>query len=167
MTLLLRSCQRCHTHGSPTPTSTYIPSIHLLSHLLTSSSTDDATKNKGDLIVVPSTTSWHLLQLMDVNTALNPLLKRRRKDSYKAMKGHVGGDTADAAVAAVAAAGYTYTYSIDTMGCQMNSADSERMEAQVCPPTHVPLSPTLTHPLTPILTYVSLTPTHTPPSWWS
>ena len=83
-------------------------------------------QNKGDLVVVSSSTSWHLLQLMDVNTALNPLLKRRRKDSYKAMKGYPGGDANEAE--AVAAA---YTYSIDTMGCQMNSADSERMEAQV------------------------------------
>ena len=166
MTLLLRSCQRCLTHGRLSHTYLYHSNSPSLtpSHIINNRRRE---KNKGDLIVVPSTTSWHLLQLMDVNTALNPLLKRRRKDSYKAMKGHVGGDTADAAVAAVAAAGYTYTYSIDTMGCQMNSADSERMEAQVYPPTHVPLSPTLTHPLTPILTYVSLTPTHTPPSWWS
>lgn len=84
-------------------------------------------------MVVPSSTSWHLLQLMDVNTALNPLLKRRRKDSYKAMKGgHViRGDAANEADTVASSSASAYTYSIDTMGCQMNSADSERMEAQV------------------------------------
>ena len=111
--------------------STYLPtpllSIHPLTYSLTSSIPCHNDQNKGDLTVVSSSTSWHLLQLMDVNTALNPLLKRRRKDSYKAMKGYPGGDANEAETAAAAA----YTYSIDTMGCQMNSADSERMEAQV------------------------------------
>ena len=104
-------------------------------------------------MVVPSSTSWHLLQLMDVNTALNPLLKRRRKDSYKAMKGGhvVGGDAAKEAdtVASSSASASTYTYSIDTMGCQMNSADSERMEAQVDRPhtSYTPHSTTQPLPL--------------------
>lgn len=95
--------------------------------------------NKGDVVIVSAqskaertedaTTSWHLLQLLDVNTALNPTLKKRRRDSYKSTKGIKNDETDpnneddESKV--------NYTYSIETMGCQMNSADSERMEAQL------------------------------------
>lgn len=62
--------------------------------------------------------SWHVLQLTDVNTAVNPFLLKRRRDSYKMIKGMNP--------APVTEIQNKLMYSIETMGCQMNSADSER-----------------------------------------
>ena len=68
--------------------------------------------------------SWHVLQLIDVNTAVNAVLLKRRRDNYKMLKG-----LPSESVGAIS--GSELTYSIETMGCQMNSADSERMEGQL------------------------------------
>ena len=76
--------------------------------------------NKGDLKIVPSKDqygipTWYIIQLMDVVTKLNKVLVKRRRENYLAMKGATS----------------SLTYSIETMGCQMNIADSERMEGQL------------------------------------
>ena len=97
--------------------------------------------NKGDLIVLSarkvqkssgsqvqdhiSDVSWHVLQLIDVNTAVNAVLLKRRRDNYKMIKG-ISSKQSDEIDMSPA-----MTYSIETMGCQMNSADSERMEGQL------------------------------------
>ena len=86
--------------------------------------------NKGDISVVSSANAsapaFHVVQLVDVQARLTPQLTRRRKDSYLQMnnvlrKDEAVGNTASSPL----------TYYIDTMGCQMNVADSERMEGQL------------------------------------
>jgi tRNA-2-methylthio-N6-dimethylallyladenosine synthase len=91
--------------------------------------------NKGDISIVSSrreipavgvpegTVTWHVMQLLDVNNALNPTLKKRRKENYKALKGVNENSEREAKE--------TMSYFIETMGCQMNVADSERMEGQL------------------------------------
>ena len=57
----------------------------------------------------------HLLQLLDVSVKLSPLLTKRKSESLRLHhknKEHL-------------------TYNIETMGCQMNVADSERIEGQL------------------------------------
>jgi tRNA-2-methylthio-N6-dimethylallyladenosine synthase len=92
------------------------------------------TSNKGDVKVVASYGSktgdtasadstsqmWHVVQLIDVMAKLSPQLAKRRKDTYDALKG-ISTSTTNA----------PGKYFIDTMGCQMNIADSERMEGQL------------------------------------
>ena len=76
--------------------------------------------NKGDVVIVSSVNDknlerWHLLQLLDVSTRLSPSLIKRKADS---MKLHHNGKK-------------DLKYVIETMGCQMNVADSERIEGQL------------------------------------
>jgi len=61
--------------------------------------------------------SWHVLQLVDVRSRLSMALSRRKQKN-----------PADPSQPAVAA---TMTYAMETMGCQMNVADSQRMEGQL------------------------------------
>ena len=76
--------------------------------------------NKGDMTVVSSLSNgeakWHVLQLVDVVSKLNLSVIKRRKQNYIGMKGVNENNL---------------TYNIETMGCQMNIADSERMEGQL------------------------------------
>eukprot|EP01041_Mallomonas_annulata_P010567 gene10567-22054_t len=78
--------------------------------------------NKGDMIVISGIgntglKTWHVLQLMDVSTKLNKSLSKRRSENYLSLKG--------------LQSGASLTYSMETMGCQMNFADSERIEGQL------------------------------------
>ena len=59
--------------------------------------------------------SWHVLQLVDVRSRLSPALSRRKA----------------ASALPAAAPPVVRTYALETMGCQMNVADSERMEGQL------------------------------------
>jgi hypothetical protein len=74
---------------------------------------------KGDLKIVSSTAGWHIVQLLDVVTKLSPLAKRRKLEYVKALQ------------ESGRKLGKSLRYRIDTMGCQMNVADSERMEGQL------------------------------------
>lgn len=81
--------------------------------------------NKGDLQIVKvfhettSTFSWSVVQLTDVVTKVSPSLIKRRKDNYLTLKNGMEGLLTKAG---------PLKYSIETMGCQMNVMDSERME---------------------------------------
>ena len=81
--------------------------------------------SKGDISVVPNADSslWFVVQLVDVLSRLSPQLLKRRKDAYWQALG-----TPDATDAS---SGASLSYMVDTMGCQMNVADSERMEGQL------------------------------------
>eukprot|EP01031_Cornospumella_fuschlensis_P029006 gene29006-35011_t len=82
--------------------------------------------SKGDIKIVSSTAvdsitntpveSYHVVQLIDVINKLSPQLRKKKANNYKDM---VAKDEKD------------LRYFIETMGCQMNVADSERMEAQL------------------------------------
>ena len=65
-----------------------------------------------ELVVV-----WNVLQLVDIQSTIAPTLKKRKSENFKRLQG-VKDDTA-------------LKYSIETMGCQMNSADSERIQGQL------------------------------------
>lgn len=101
--------------------------------------------NKGDIVVVrclpadeldgsessrPET--WHVVQLIDVEMKLSISTIKRRRENFLSLKGV-------SATSPNAAKGGEMTYFMDTMGCQMNVADSERMEAQL---THLGFKPT-------------------------
>jgi hypothetical protein len=75
---------------------------------------------KGDIAVVSSSDSlrFHVVQLADVQSRLSPQLTKRRKERFHEVFDFHGN-------------GSELTYQIDTMGCQMNVADSERMEGQL------------------------------------
>jgi len=67
----------------------------------------------GDILKLQSTRGWHLLRVEDVMLDLQAQRLQREAD----LDG--------------AAGLFTGTYSVETMGCQMNQADSERMEGQL------------------------------------
>lgn len=81
--------------------------------------------NKGDIKIVqcpsdgPDGDSYHIIQLMDVRSRLSPNLQRRQKKRFRALVGADGDPDRQ------------LTYSMETMGCQMNVADSERIQGQM------------------------------------
>jgi tRNA-2-methylthio-N6-dimethylallyladenosine synthase len=92
--------------------------------------------NKGDIIVTSSrdfynnndnsnligdssSKVYHVVQLLDVMSELSPSLIKRRRDNFLAVKG----------IDTISKQKMTYTF--ETMGCQMNFADTERMEGQL------------------------------------
>jgi tRNA-2-methylthio-N6-dimethylallyladenosine synthase len=79
-----------------------------------------AHMNKGDIAVVAGAEErFHVVQLIDAQMRLSPQLTKRRRDAYLSAN-NLPLDQAT-----------NLTYYIDTMGCQMNVADSERMEGQL------------------------------------
>lgn len=79
---------------------------------------------KGETSIVSSparsgahdSSEWHFVQLMDVQSTLSPMLKKRKLDNYQSLAGE---------------SSTNLIYFMETMGCQMNSADSERMAGQL------------------------------------
>jgi len=63
---------------------------------------------------------YHVVQLLDVMSELSPSLIKRRRDNFLAVKG------IDNTISK-----QKMTYTFETMGCQMNFADTERMEGQL------------------------------------
>jgi tRNA-2-methylthio-N6-dimethylallyladenosine synthase len=97
-------------------------------------------QNKGDIFIIKSRRkslgkvteddnfidAWHVVQVIDIETKLSPSLIKKKRDNFLAVKGStsitstVEGDQEK-----------LLTYYMETMGCQMNVADSERMQAQL------------------------------------
>ena len=63
---------------------------------------------------------YHVVQLLDVMSELSPSLIKRRRDNFLAVKG------IDNTISKK-----KLTYTFETMGCQMNFMDTERMEGQL------------------------------------
>jgi hypothetical protein len=85
----------------------------------------------GDIMLVESERGVHLVQIVDVMVDVNQLSTKRKR----AEKGGVGVVTSkdggvDADPYALPSNKVKY-YKIETMGCQMNAADSERIEGQL------------------------------------
>jgi len=83
--------------------------------------------NRGDIKVIRSQTpsitdgnKWHVVQLMDVVKKLSPILQRRKMENFKSLR-----------QTDVETEKESPTYAIETMGCQMNIADSERIEGNL------------------------------------
>jgi tRNA-2-methylthio-N6-dimethylallyladenosine synthase len=79
----------------------------------------------GDIVMVESNRGYHLVQIVDVTVAnvrsMATLIRQRKDKSTLTLQGK--------------------TYKMETMGCQMNMADSERMEGQLQSLGLIPLGP--------------------------
>lgn len=79
------------------------------------------TTKPGDVVMVSSSRGHHLVQILDVMLDVRQMAslksRKQKKGERKGIFG--GGNTRD------------LTYKMETMGCQMNLADSERMEGQL------------------------------------
>ena len=100
------------------------------------------TTKPGDIVLVQSHRGYHLVQVQDVMADVKKMsyLKQRKKSDNSFQQG-----AARVASAAAATGGGIHsgafgsdnkekkdlTYKIETMGCQMNLADSERIEGQL------------------------------------
>lgn len=87
------------------------------------------TTKPGDVVLVESLKGYHLVQVVDVMADVRKMahIKQRRRpkgETYGADSGILYGDL-----------NYSkqkdLTYKLETMGCQMNIADSERIEGQM------------------------------------
>lgn len=101
--------------------------------------------SKGNMQVVSSISAtpgmdnsrrWHVVQLMDVMNKLSVTLLNRRREKFKLrqrkpLEIQLELDQTMTRSGADDETKDQLTYSIDTMGCQMNVADSERIEGQL------------------------------------
>lgn len=86
------------------------------------------TTKPGDIVLVPSSRGVHLVQTVDVMADVRKMafIKQRKSKAARArnqggvLSGALGSDDSK-----------TLTYKLETMGCQMNLADSERIEGQL------------------------------------
>jgi hypothetical protein len=87
------------------------------------------TTKPGDIVLVNSSRGVHLVQVVDVMADVRKMafVKQRKKAKIKkehnqrgVLSGALGSDETN-----------DLTYKLETMGCQMNMADSERMEGQL------------------------------------
>jgi len=83
----------------------------------------------GDVVMVSSNRGHHLVQIMDVMVDVQRMSNKRQKSiksrrASNALPGILGGGLTDKP-------GKELYYKVETMGCQMNLADSERIEGQL------------------------------------
>jgi hypothetical protein len=85
------------------------------------------TTKPGDVVLVESSRGFHLVQVVDVMADVRKMafLKQRRKTKHRTQGGVLSGALGSKAN------GKGLTYKLETMGCQMNLADSERIEGQL------------------------------------
>ena len=86
-------------------------------------------KKPGDIFLEPSTLGVHVVCIEDVFTRLEPTLRRRAPMLHNDLEGHASARTPFGEL--LGSGDEVLTYSIETMGCQMNNADSERMAGQL------------------------------------
>jgi len=97
------------------------------------------TTKPGDIISVQSDRGFHLVQVVDVMADVRKMatLKPRSRKVVKEGTGEPGGKSPRKLTGVLSGAldsnreGVDLTYKLETMGCQMNMADSERMEGQL------------------------------------
>jgi len=98
----------------------------VVEELLPNEAREAISSNKpGDIVLVQSTRGWHLIKVEDVMTKLNTL----SKVPGKRLPG--SGVERSPLRDLMDAKDRQMTYTLETMGCQMNVADSERMEGQL------------------------------------
>jgi hypothetical protein len=87
------------------------------------------TTKPGDVVLVESPIGFHLVQVADVMADVRKMaLRKQRKSKLKIQNDNndlLEGKTKEEQEQS------TKTYLMETMGCQMNQADSERMEGQL------------------------------------
>ena len=90
------------------------------------------TTKPGDIVLVQSPRGFHLVQIQDVMADVRKMsMLKQRKKSNKGY-GQSGARVASAGVnPGLDEEKKDLTYKLETMGCQMNLADSERIEGQL------------------------------------
>lgn len=79
------------------------------------------TTKPGDIVMVESSIGYHLVQVVDVMADVRRMaVRKERRNKKKGKTTPPPSQPLD-----------TKTYQLETMGCQMNRADSERMEGQL------------------------------------
>jgi len=87
------------------------------------------TTKPGDIVMVPSSRGFHLVQVVDVMADVRKMASRRQR---RKPKGNQARDQAGVLSGALNSdQPKDLTYKLETMGCQMNKADSERIEGQL------------------------------------
>lgn len=74
--------------------------------------------------MVSSSRGYHLVQVVDVMVDVRHMALRKARKNQTQLSGILGGALGNAS-------SKDLTYKMETMGCQMNVADSERMEGQL------------------------------------
>lgn len=87
------------------------------------------TTKPGDVVLVESPRGYHLVQVVDVMADVRKManLKQRRRTSVP----YTGSRPGILSGALSSSEPRDLTYKLETMGCQMNIADSERIEGQL------------------------------------
>lgn len=86
------------------------------------------TTKPGDIVLVPSSRGFHLVQTVDVMADVRKMAFVKQRKSKIARTRSQGGILSGALGSEDSK---TLTYKLETMGCQMNLADSERIEGQL------------------------------------
>lgn len=93
------------------------------------------TTKPGDIVLVESPRGYHLVQVVDVMADVRKMAAvRPRKKSVALAKARSGNGILSGglhATTTVDGERKDFTYKLETMGCQMNLADSERIEGQL------------------------------------
>lgn len=91
------------------------------------------TTKPGDVVMVESSRGFHLVQTVDVMADVRKMasLKQRRRKKTEATGGGVLSGALLSSSSSKDGTGKDLTYKLETMGCQMNLADSERIEGQL------------------------------------
>jgi hypothetical protein len=92
------------------------------------------TTKPGDIVLVESSRGFHLVQTVDVMTNVREMAYLKQRRRRKTTTVDTGGGVLSGALSSELSSlksGKDLTYKIETMGCQMNLADSERIEGQL------------------------------------
>ena len=82
------------------------------------------TTKPGDVVMVESSIGYHIVQVVDIMADIRKMALRKQR---KVKKGTSETNPQQSASAVAS----PKTYQLESMGCQMNSADSERIEGQL------------------------------------
>ena len=87
------------------------------------------TTKPGDIVMVPSSRGYHLVQVVDVMADVRQMASIRQRRKPKGVQTRVQAGILSGALSSDEPK--DLTYKLETMGCQMNMADSERIEGQL------------------------------------
>jgi tRNA-2-methylthio-N6-dimethylallyladenosine synthase len=87
------------------------------------------TTKPGDIVMVQSTRGYHLVQVVDVMADVRKMASIRQRRKPKGIQARTEAGILSGALSSDQRK--DLTYKLETMGCQMNMADSERIEGQL------------------------------------
>jgi hypothetical protein len=89
------------------------------------------TTKPGDIVLVESPRGYHLVQVVDVMADVRKMAFMKQRKKSRDMKIGSKAGIFSGALSSDAENRKDLTYKLETMGCQMNIADSERIEGQL------------------------------------